>query len=395
MPMLGADMSAGTLMAWRKQPGDTVTRGEIIAEVHTDKADIEVEVFTSGVVEKLLAEPGQQVPVGTPLALIRENGKEPVAVAAPERVPPVEHERLLISPSAKTLAAELGVDLALVRGSGPGGRIQRRDVEAAAAGAAEQPATPVPPVPPVQPVAPAPPAAPSAPPAVPAAVEGEDRQAGMRRAIAAAMARSKRETPHFYLGETIDMTAATRWLADENLHRSVQERLIPGVLMLKAVALALHEVPELNAVWQGERVVQSDAIHLGVAIFLRGGGLVAPAMHDADRQSLDELMHGFRDLVSRARAGTLRSSELSDPTITVTSLGERGAESVLPIIFPPQVAIVGLGRLVERPWVSEGQVLPCPIVTATLAADHRVTDGHRAGAFLSTLARLLEEPDDL
>jgi pyruvate dehydrogenase E2 component (dihydrolipoamide acetyltransferase) len=165
--------------------------------------------------------------------------------------------------------------------------------------------------------------------------------------------------------------------------------------MLKAVALALREVPELNAVWQGERVVQSEAVHLGIAIFLRGGGLVAPAMHDADRQSLDELMHGFRDLVSRARAGTLRSSELSDPTITVTSLGERGAESVLPIIFPPQVAIVGLGRLVERPWVSDGQVLACPIVTATLAADHRVTDGHRAGVFLTTLARLLEEPDDL
>jgi len=378
MPMLGADMSAGTLMAWRKQPGDTVTRGDIIAEVHTDKADIEVEVFTSGVVEKLLAVPGQEVPVGTPLALIREDGKAPVvAVAAPERIPPAPAERLLISPSAKTLAAELGVDLALVHGSGPGGRIQRRDVEAAAAGAAERPA-------------PAPP-----PPPVPVAVEGEDRQAGMRRAIAAAMARSKRETPHFYLGETIDMSAATRWLADENLHRSVQERLIPGVLMLKAVALALREVPELNAVWQGDRVVQSDAVHLGVAIFLRGGGLVAPALHDADRQSLDELMHGFRDLVSRARAGTLRSSELADPTITVTSLGERGAESVLPIIFPPQVAIVGLGRLVERPWVSEGQVLACPIVTATLAADHRVTDGHRAGAFLTTLARLLEEPDDL
>ena len=381
MPMLGADMSAGTLIAWRKQPGDTVTRGDIIAEVHTDKADIEVEVFTNGVVEKLLAEPGQQVPVGTPLARIREDGKAPVVTVAPEPIPTVHAERLLVSPSAKALAAELGVDVAVVRGSGPGGRIQRRDVEAAAAGATEGRA-PEPLVPPAAPVA------------APVAV-GEDRQAGMRRAIAAAMARSKREIPHFYLSETIDLSAATRWLADENLHRPVQERLLPGVLMLKAVARALHEVPELNAVWQGDHVVQSEAVHLGVAIFLRGGGLVAPALHDADRQSLDELMHGFRDLVSRARAGTLRSSELSDPTITVTSLGERGAETVLPIIFPPQVAIVGLGRLVERPWVSEGQVLPCPVVTATLAADHRVTDGHRAGVFLTTLARLLEEPDDL
>jgi pyruvate dehydrogenase E2 component (dihydrolipoamide acetyltransferase) len=217
----------------------------------------------------------------------------------------------------------------------------------------------------------------------------------MRRAIAAAMSRSKRETPHFYLGETIDLSRAIQWLGEENERRSVQERLLHGVLLLKAVALALREVPELNATWQGDRVVPGAGIHLGVAIFLRGGGLVAPAVHDADGRSLDELMHAFRDLVARARAGTLRSSELADPTITVTSLGERGAESVLPVIFPPQVAIVGFGRLVERPWVSEGHVLPCPVVTATLAADHRVTDGHRAGAFLNVLARLLQEPDTL
>jgi pyruvate dehydrogenase E2 component (dihydrolipoamide acetyltransferase) len=374
MPTLGADMSAGTLIGWRKQPGDSVSRGDIIAEVHTDKADIEVEVFTSGVIEKLLAEPGQKVPVGTPLALIREDGKPPTAAPPAPAAPSVAPSRLLISPSAKTLAGELGVDLASVRGSGPGGRIQRRDVEAAAKA---QP----PPAPPV--------------PSPPAPLEGEDRQAAMRRAIAAAMTRSKREVPHFYLSETIDMSRATRWLADENLHRSVQERLLHGVLLLKAVALALREVPELNATWLGEQVVQGEAVHLGIAIFLRGGGLVAPALHDADSQSLEQLMQSFRDLVSRARAGTLRSSEFSDPTITVTSLGERGAETVLPIIFPPQVAIVGFGRLVERPWVSDGQLLVCPLVTATLAADHRVTDGHRAGAFLTILARLLQEPENL
>jgi len=217
----------------------------------------------------------------------------------------------------------------------------------------------------------------------------------MRRAIAAAMSRSKREAPHFYLSETIDLSASLRFLADENLHRSVQERLLPGVLLLKAAALALREVPELNATWQGEEAVRSERIHLGVAIFLRGGGLVAPALHDADTLSLDELMHAFRDLVTRARAGQLRSSEFSDPTITVTSLGERGTESAFPIIFPPQVAIVGFGRIVERPWISDGQIVPCPVVTATLAADHRVTDGHRAGAFLIALNRLLQEPERL
>lgn len=381
MPTLGADMSAGTLIAWCKQPGDTVARGDIIAEVHTDKADIEVEVFVAGVIEKLLVEPGQQVPVGTPLALIREDGKAPAAAPEPEpaaaplpAAPAAEPARLLVSPSAKSLAEELGVDLAAVHGTGPGGRVQRRDVEQA--------------------VAVAPPPAPAPPPGA-APTGAEDRQAGMRRAIATAMARSKREAPHFYLSETIDLSRATGWLAEENLRRPVPDRLLPGVLLLKAAALALREVPELNATWQGEQVVRSDAVHLGIAIFLRGGGLVAPALHHADELSLDELMHGFRDLVSRARAGSLRSSELSDPTITVTSLGERGAETVLPIIFPPQVAIVGFGRLVERPWISGGQLLPCPVVTATLAADHRVTDGHRASAFLTALDRLLQEPEDL
>lgn len=389
MPALGADMSAGRLIAWRKSAGDVVARGDIIAEVHTDKADIEVEVFTSGVIERLLVEPGAAVPVGTPLALIRENGKAPAEEQPSPAAPETAH--VLISPSAKHLAEELGVDLATIRGSGPGGRVQRHDIEQAAAAAAA-PVAPAPPAPPPAPVAPAAPA-PAAP--APAPAEADERQAAMRRAIAAAMARSKREAPHFYLGETIDLSRTVAWLAQENVRRPVPDRLIHGVLLLKAVALALREVPELNATWKGDQVVQGDGIHLGIAIFLRGGGLVAPAIHDADRQSIDELMRSFRDLVTRARAWSLRSSELSDPTITVTSLGERGAESVLPIIFPPQVAIVGFGRLVERPWISEGQILPCPLVQATLAADHRVTDGHRAGAFLTALQRLLEEPENL
>jgi pyruvate dehydrogenase E2 component (dihydrolipoamide acetyltransferase) len=385
MPALGADMSAGTLVEWRKRPGDTIARGEIIADVHTDKADIEVEVFTSGIVDRLLVEPGQKVPVGTPLAIIREDGEAPGKAPAVPR--PDEHaaaERILASPSAKSLADELGLDLATVHGSGPKGRIQRRDVEAVARAAA-------PPGP-----APAPPLAPP-PAAVPVEAAGEagDAQAAMRQAIAAAMARSKREIPHFYLSESIDLSTAIAWLARENLTRSVQDRLLHGVLLLKAVALALREVPELNATWQGGNLVQSDAIHVGVATFLRGGGLVAPALHDADEQSLDELMGAFRDLVSRARAGRLRSSEMTDPTITVTSMGERGSESVLPIIFPPQVAIVGFGRIVDRPWVSDGQVLVCPVVTATLAADHRVTDGHRAAALLTAVNRLLQEPEAL
>jgi pyruvate dehydrogenase E2 component (dihydrolipoamide acetyltransferase) len=404
MPALGADMSAGTLLRWLKAPGDPVERGEIIAEVHTDKADIEVEVFTSGIVEKLLVEPGTEVPTGTPLALIQENGAAPsptpaaapVVASAVEPVPAVatpaaepeqapvsvaEQHRLLVSPSAKQLARELGVDLESVTGSGPGGRIQRVDVQRAA-----EPGAPAVP-------SSAPPSPLEVPP--PVAAAGEDKQAAMRRAIAASMARSKREIPHFYLWSAIDMTNAVRWLQDENEQRAVADRLLHGVLLIKATALALRNVPELNQLWREEGAAPSESIHVGVAISLRGGGLVAPAIHDTDELSLDELMKAFRDLVTRARAGRLRSSEYADPTITVTSLGERGVEGILPVIFPPQVAIVGFGTMVDRPLTHDGQLLVSPVVTASLAADHRVTDGHRAAAFLNVLDELLQRPEEL
>lgn len=391
MPTLGADMSAGTLVAWKKKPGDRVTRGEIVAEVETDKAAIDVEIFTTGVIEKILVQPGEKVPVGTVLAIIREEGKPvspppapsvpprteaprttptPVSPAKPPEPVTVEPGRLRISPSAKQLAMELGVDPASVKGTGPGGAITREDIQRAVA--AKAPAEKV------------------APPEIAA-----DRQARMRQAIAAAMARSKREIPHYYLSSTIDMGRTMAWLNEENLKRPITDRLLYGVLLIKAVALALREVPELNAVWKEGQAVQSQAIHVGVAISLRGGGLVAPALHETDRQSLSELMQNFRDLVTRARAGSLRSSELSDPTITVTSLGEQGVETVFGVIYPPQVALVGFGKMVERPWVVEGKMAPRPVVMATLSADHRVTDGHRGGLFLAAVDRLLQEPGGL
>jgi pyruvate dehydrogenase E2 component (dihydrolipoamide acetyltransferase) len=217
----------------------------------------------------------------------------------------------------------------------------------------------------------------------------------MRKTIGAAMARSKREIPHYYLSTTIDMSGAMTWLADENLKRSVVDRLLYGVLLIKAVALALPEVPELNSIWKGDVPVPSSEINVGVAISLRQGGLVAPALHHPDRQTIDDLMKNFRDLVKRARAGSLRSSELTDSTITVTSLGELGVEAVFGIIYPPQVALVGFGKVVERPWSVGQQIVSRPTVTATLSADHRVSDGHRGGLFLSAVDRLLQEPGKL
>jgi pyruvate dehydrogenase E2 component (dihydrolipoamide acetyltransferase) len=373
MPILGADMTAGTLVAWRKRVGDEVRRGEVIAEVETDKGLIDVEVFVTGVIERLLVEPGATVPTGTVLALLREAGEVPTAAppagvtpVAPAAAPPpvpTAPPRARISPAARRLAEELGVDATRVAATGADGAVTLEDVRRAAA------------------------ARPAAPP--------PDRAARMRQTIAAAMTRAKREIPHYYLATTIDVHRALQWLREENERRPVPERLLAGVLLIKAAALALREVPELNAVWREGHVVRSEAVHVGVAISLRGGGLVAPALHGADRRPLGDLMRDLRDLVQRARSGGLRSSELSDPTVTITSLGEQGVETVFGIIYPPQVALVGFGRIVERPWVVEGALVPRPVVTATLSADHRVSDGHRGGLFLAALERLLQAPERL
>jgi pyruvate dehydrogenase E2 component (dihydrolipoamide acetyltransferase) len=217
----------------------------------------------------------------------------------------------------------------------------------------------------------------------------------MRRAIAAAMSRSKREIPHYYVSSEIDLGPAMTWLAAKNERLAPADRLLPGVLFLKAVALALREHPELNAHWTPAGPEQKSNIHVGAAIALRGGGLVAPAIHDTDKLSLDALMAAFRDLVERTRSGSVRSSELSDGTITVTSLGERGADSVAPVIYPPQVAIVGFGRIVSRARVVDGAVAPRPTTICTLAGDHRVSDGMRGSTLLASIESLLARPEAL
>jgi pyruvate dehydrogenase E2 component (dihydrolipoamide acetyltransferase) len=217
----------------------------------------------------------------------------------------------------------------------------------------------------------------------------------MRHAIAAAMTRSKREIPHYYVAHTIDLEPALAWMARRNESRPIEERLVAGVVLLRAVVLALGRVPELNAHHDGENATPLADIHLGVAVSLRGGGLIAPAIVDAGKMTIDELMRAFQDLVTRARESRVRASELSTPTITVTSLGERGVEEVFPVIVPPQVAIVGFGSIVERPFVVGGSVVPRRVVRASLAADHRVSDGHRGGLFLAAVAAHLKEPEKL
>jgi pyruvate dehydrogenase E2 component (dihydrolipoamide acetyltransferase) len=217
----------------------------------------------------------------------------------------------------------------------------------------------------------------------------------MRTAIAAAMARSKREIPHYYLQHQVDVTATERWLAETNATRPPDSRLLMGALTAKAVALAARRFPAFNGCYQGDRYEPSSAVHVGVAIAIRGGGLAAPAIHDVDRLSLDELMARLRDLVQRMRAGRIRSSELADATITASSLGERGVEALYGIIYPPQVALVGFGKVVQRPWVVDGAIGPRSVMAITLAADHRVSDGHAGALFLAEIGKLIEEAEKL
>lgn len=382
MPALGADMDAGTVVAWLVSPGDHVSRGDVVAEVDTEKSVIDVEVFATGTIEEILVPVGERVPVGTPLARIREDEPAGPPEAAP--TPTTAPERVAASPRARRRAAELGLDLGAVPGTGPDGAITTDDVEAAARAAPPPPAAPPPEA------LPAP-----APETRAAALEGDERRAALRRAVAEAMTRSKREVPHYYLMADVEMTATLALLEARNARAPVAERILPVAVLVRATALALAATPALNGHWVDGAFRPGDGVHVGVAIAMKGGGLVAPAVADADALPLAELMVRLHDLVRRARTGGLRAAEMSAPTATVTSLGDQAVDAVLPVVYPPQVAIVGFGRVRVRPWVHDGTLVAAPVLTATLAADHRASDGHVGATFLGTLERLLQHPEDL
>ena len=425
LPSLGADMESGKLIEWLVKPGDEVRKGQVVAVVDTAKAAIDVEIWYDGVVGQLMTVPGETVAVGAVMATILDPGEmpaepvtppesvsppapmappEPVsrpnadqvvqpvavppgptmapgpmvrplspvpAVAADGGAPAEPSVRRRVSPAARRHAEELGIDLGTVTGTGPLGSVTLADVDRVAAR----------------------PPAPDVPRAALAA-PGE-RQASMREAIAAAMSRSKREIPHYYLSETIPMARAQDWLTSENAARPITERVLMAVVQLKAVARALADFPALNGHFADGAFRAAPVANIGVAIALRQGGLVAPALLDVGAKDLPTLMRELMDLVTRARAASLRSPELSDATITVTNLGDQGVESVFGIITPPQVALVGFGRIAPRPFVTEAGLAAVPTVTASLAADHRVTDGHTGAQFLTALSDWLQRPESL
>jgi pyruvate dehydrogenase E2 component (dihydrolipoamide acetyltransferase) len=217
----------------------------------------------------------------------------------------------------------------------------------------------------------------------------------MRKAIAAAMARSKREIPHYYVTSALDITAMTNWLSSENAKRPVPERILSAVPVIKACALALHKVPEFNGHYLDDRFTPGQAIKMGIGIALRGGGLIAPAIDNVDALSLDDIMRKLSDLAARVRGGRLRSSELTDATVTISNLGDNSADAVLPVIYPPQVAIIGVGQIAERPWIVDGALVPRKIAAFTVAGDHRANDGRLAARYLKTLEQLLQKPEAL
>ncbi len=392
MPSLGADMEAGTLVEWMIAPGDVVKKGDTVAVVETQKGAIEIETFEAGTVGKLLVGVGETVPVGTPLAEIGDMSAAeaapgpmpepepapepepepepelpPAPVAAPVATPtPISAGRERASPAARKLAAERGIDLATIKGTGPEGAVTSRDLEGAPKAAAQKATR----------------------------TSGIDFTE-MRKAIGRAMARSKREIPHYYLRHQIDLRAASAWLDNYNGSREPSDRLLMGALLVKAVAMALKEFPDMNGFYENDTFTPSAAIHCGVAVAVRGGGLIAPAIHDTASLPLSDLMASMRDLVARVRAGGLKGSELSDPTITITSLGDRGVDEVYGVIHPPQVAIVGFGTVEERALAKDGALMAAPTAIVTLAADHRVGDGRRGALFLREIETLLQKPEAL
>lgn len=452
MPSLGADMEFGTIVEWRVAPGDEVTRGQIVAEVETEKSNIEIEVFTNGRIDELLVPVGVEVAVGTPLATITAaHEPSPVKAEAPVRPPsalavrePIaevvpalaEHGRVT-SPLVRRLAHQLHVDLDHVVPTGRASTITRADVEHAAATAdrdaseaapaasSRRPASSRPRVSPrarkkaadlgvdlatVQPARPGAVIVAADIRAVPALAAGDSsgrrrartttkpttKQAtGLSAAVGRLMERSKREVPHYYVSDDIDVTAALRWLERANAERPVTARVLSAALLARAVVVAAHQVPEMNGHYIDGAFQPAAAVHLGLAVSLRSGGLIAPVIADAHLLGLEPLMAAMLDVVDRARAGTLRSRDVEAATITMTNLGDRGVASVFGVIIPPQVAIVGFGRITERPWASDGMVGVRSIVTASLSADHRVSHGHTGARFLGIVRDALSTPEDL
>jgi len=397
MPSLGADMESAILMEWLVKKGDKVTKGQVIAEIETSKGVIEIEVFEDGIIEELLVEEETECIVGTPLAIINSDSKETkntkketekntdikeevsknneiieeVVETKNIQIDKEQKERLKVSPAARKKADELGIDLSKI--TTKDGEIHLAQIESSLSFNSDVPTKKE----------------------VKTVEEKIDKKDSMRQAIAAAMSLSNAEIPHYYLETSINMTPALNYLEELNKQRSVEDRILPVALLIRAVVLALQDVPQLNGFWIDNSHQISEDIHPGIAIALRKGGLMTPALLDAKRLNLSETMENLGDLISRTRGGKLRSSEMTKQTITITNLGDLGVQSVFGVIYPPQLAVVGLGAIIDFPWAQDDTLCVRKVMKATIAGDHRATDGRVGASFLDKLNKYLQNPKEL
>lgn len=372
MPSLGADMDEGKLLEWHIKPGDAIKKGDLIAAVETQKAAVDIESFRAGTVTELVGNIDDVIRVGSTIAWmdVADDASIPAAPVAtktgetkpvtPITEPPhVMSHRLRISPAARRLAEKSGIDLSTVKGTGHEGAIELQDIETLLA-AKEKPASSL---------------------------------INVREAIARAMSRSKREIPHYYLQSQFNIDTLVAWLDNRNSTQPPEERLFMPAVLMRAVVLALQSNPDMNGYYENGAFQRSADIHLGITVALKPSGVMTPAIIDAQTLSLPELNTAFADLVQRARAGKLRNREMTDGTVTVTNVGDLGADAVTGVIFPPQVSLVGFGRVRKAPVVDGNTVRPGFVIDTSLSADHRVTDGLAGSKMLNTIARLLAQPE--
>ena len=449
MPQMGYDMHEGKVVRWLKKEGEEVTRGEVIAEIETDKATVEYEAYTGGVMAKIVAEEGIAIPVGGLIAVMTAPGEAipediltdaAIALAADSPAPaasavqalegpisaavaPADAEEVRASPLARRLAKERGFDLATITGTGPGGRITEADIPeqgAAVAPAALASSNGYIKASPLAkrlarergidlatltgtgpggrvieadvPEHAVPAAAESVAPAT--LVSENVELSRMRQAIARVTSDSKRDAPHFYVALDVDMTKAMSFRRDLNDELDAENRVSVNDLIVKASAIAIGRHPKFNSFFRDDHLQMNAAINVGIAIALESG-LIVPGVNGCESKSLVEIAAASRDLVSRANSGTLRNDEYSGTTFSVSNLGAFDIESFTAIIFPPHAAILAVGTVKEQPVVRDGELAIAQIMKATLSTDHRVADGAEAAQFLVEIKKLLQNPISL
>ena len=387
MPSFGADMETGKIVKWCVEQGTSLKKGDVVALIEIAKGLIEMEVFEDCTIQEFLVGLGEDIKVGEPIIkvtgigeaesfevteatkeqkAIEEKAKEPQRVREVQvsmaGIVPATGSEVLASPAAKKRAFEKHINLAELEGTGPAGAICLQDVEDAK---------------------------PKLETEKPKSAFDTDQ---MRQAIASVVSKSKREIPHYYLSLDVDLTTTEKWLNEINLKQSPEDRLMINVPLMCAIARALRKNPDFNGLYIDGKFQRAGDVHLGLAIRLRNKGLITPAIQNADKLDAGEMMVKFKSLVERSKQGGLKQSELQDATVTLSNIGDRGSDQIFGIIFPPQVAIIGVGRVLQKPVVIDAQVLPKTMVNISLAADHRVTDGQVGARFLNDIQKLLKKP---